>query len=182
MACTCSHEPAPQKPNSKFRTALWIALFINLAMFFVELIRAGRPGRRGACWRASSVAGAFRRGAGPGPRAAIQPTRFHRRCARQSLDRWLRSAAFARPAVPRAGSSAIAGAGLPGVRGYPQRPGVGRRTSPSGRGRNAQEARQRARSYQLESGQEIPRAYTLIRTIVRIFRWRRAVYSTPDTP
>ncbi len=38
MACTCSHEPAPQKPNSKFRTALWIALFINLAMFFVELI------------------------------------------------------------------------------------------------------------------------------------------------
>lgn len=38
MACTCSHEPAPQKPNSKFRTALWIALFINLTMFFVELI------------------------------------------------------------------------------------------------------------------------------------------------
>ena len=38
MACTCSHESAPQKPNSKFRTALWIALFINLAMFFVELI------------------------------------------------------------------------------------------------------------------------------------------------
>lgn len=38
MACTCSHEPAPKKPDSKFRTALWIALFINLAMFFVELI------------------------------------------------------------------------------------------------------------------------------------------------
>ena len=38
MACTCSHEPAPQKPNSKFRTALWIALVINLTMFFVELI------------------------------------------------------------------------------------------------------------------------------------------------
>lgn len=38
MACTCSHEPAPPKPNSKFRTALWIALFINLAMFLVELI------------------------------------------------------------------------------------------------------------------------------------------------
>lgn len=38
MACTCSHEPAPQKPNSKFRTALWIALFINLSMFLVELI------------------------------------------------------------------------------------------------------------------------------------------------
>ena len=38
MACTCSHEPAPKKPNSKFRTALWIALIINLAMFIVELI------------------------------------------------------------------------------------------------------------------------------------------------
>jgi Co/Zn/Cd efflux system component len=38
MACTCSHEPAPKKPDSKFRTALWIALFINIAMFFVELI------------------------------------------------------------------------------------------------------------------------------------------------
>ena len=38
MACNCSHEPAPQKPNSKFRTALWIALIINLTMFVVELI------------------------------------------------------------------------------------------------------------------------------------------------
>lgn len=38
MACTCSHEPAPQKPNSKFRTALWIALFINITMFVVELV------------------------------------------------------------------------------------------------------------------------------------------------
>lgn len=38
MACNCSHEPAPQKPNSKFRTALWIALIINLTMFTVELI------------------------------------------------------------------------------------------------------------------------------------------------
>lgn len=38
MACSCSHEPAPIKPNSKFRTALWIALVINLSMFFVELI------------------------------------------------------------------------------------------------------------------------------------------------
>lgn len=37
MACSCSCEPAPQKPNSKFRTALWIALIINAAMFFVEL-------------------------------------------------------------------------------------------------------------------------------------------------
>lgn len=38
MACTCSHEPAPPKENSKFRTALWVALFINAAMFLVELI------------------------------------------------------------------------------------------------------------------------------------------------
>ena len=38
MACTCSHEPVPIKPNSKFRTALWIALVINLSMFFIELI------------------------------------------------------------------------------------------------------------------------------------------------
>lgn len=37
MVCTCSHEPAPQKPNSKFWTALWIALLINLVMFLVEL-------------------------------------------------------------------------------------------------------------------------------------------------
>ena len=38
MACTCSHEPAPIEPNSKYRTALWIALVINLSMFFIELI------------------------------------------------------------------------------------------------------------------------------------------------
>lgn len=38
MACSCQHEPAPQKPNSKFRTALWIALIINLAMFVVEVM------------------------------------------------------------------------------------------------------------------------------------------------
>ena len=38
MACTCSHEPAPKKENSKFRTALWIALLINITMFVVELI------------------------------------------------------------------------------------------------------------------------------------------------
>jgi Co/Zn/Cd efflux system component len=39
MACNhCCDEPAPPKPDSKFRTALWIALFINLAMFLVELI------------------------------------------------------------------------------------------------------------------------------------------------
>lgn len=49
MACTCSHEPASQKPNSKFRTALWIALFINLAMFFVELI-GGAYAHSSALW------------------------------------------------------------------------------------------------------------------------------------
>lgn len=38
MACTCSHEPALKKPDSKFRTALWIALLINLSMCFVELV------------------------------------------------------------------------------------------------------------------------------------------------
>lgn len=38
MACSCSHEPTPIKPNSKFRMALWIALFINLLMFIVELV------------------------------------------------------------------------------------------------------------------------------------------------
>ncbi|MCX5468157.1 cation transporter [Acinetobacter nematophilus] len=49
MACTCSHEPAPQKNNSKFRTALWIALFINLAMFFVELL-GGAYAHSSALW------------------------------------------------------------------------------------------------------------------------------------
>lgn len=38
MACSCSHESAPIKPNSKFRMALWIALWINLSMFLVELV------------------------------------------------------------------------------------------------------------------------------------------------
>jgi Co/Zn/Cd efflux system component len=38
MACHCQHEPAPVKQNSKFRTALWIALLLNLSLFFVELI------------------------------------------------------------------------------------------------------------------------------------------------
>ena len=38
MVCSCSSAPAPKKPNSKFRTALWIALVLNLAMFFVELV------------------------------------------------------------------------------------------------------------------------------------------------
>ena len=49
MACTCSHEPAPQKPNSKFRTALWIALFINLLMFGVESV-GGMYAHSSALW------------------------------------------------------------------------------------------------------------------------------------
>lgn len=49
MACTCSHAPAPKKPDSKFRTALWIALFINAAMFLVELI-GGAYAHSSALW------------------------------------------------------------------------------------------------------------------------------------
>ena len=49
MACSCSHEPAPVKPDSKFRTALWIALIINLTMFFVELI-GGAYAHSSALW------------------------------------------------------------------------------------------------------------------------------------
>lgn len=49
MACTCSHEPAAPKPDSKFRTALWIALFINLTMFLVELI-GGAYAHSSALW------------------------------------------------------------------------------------------------------------------------------------
>ena len=49
MACTCSHEPAPMKPNSKFRKALWIALWINIAMFFVEMI-GGAYAHSSALW------------------------------------------------------------------------------------------------------------------------------------
>ena len=49
MACSCSHTPAPQKPNSKFRTALWIALFINAAMFMIELI-GGAYAHSSALW------------------------------------------------------------------------------------------------------------------------------------
>lgn len=49
MACSCSSEPAPPKPNSKFRTALWIVLFINLAMFVVELI-GGAYAHSSALW------------------------------------------------------------------------------------------------------------------------------------
>lgn len=49
MACSCSHEPAPIKPNSKFRMALWIALWINLSMFLVELI-GGAYAHSSALW------------------------------------------------------------------------------------------------------------------------------------
>lgn len=49
MACSCSPEPIAPKPNSKFRRALWIALIINLAMFFVELI-GGAYANSSALW------------------------------------------------------------------------------------------------------------------------------------
>lgn len=49
MACSCSHEPASIKPNSKFRMALWIALWINLSMFLVELI-GGAYAHSSALW------------------------------------------------------------------------------------------------------------------------------------
>ncbi|WP_406613000.1 cation transporter [Acinetobacter schindleri] len=49
MACSCSHESAPIKPNSKFRMALWIALWINLSMFLVELI-GGAYAHSSALW------------------------------------------------------------------------------------------------------------------------------------
>jgi Co/Zn/Cd efflux system component len=49
MACSCSHESTPIKPNSKFRMALWIALWINLSMFLVELI-GGAYAHSSALW------------------------------------------------------------------------------------------------------------------------------------
>ncbi|MFV5491170.1 cation transporter [Acinetobacter sp. ASP199] len=49
MVCSCSHEPAPIKPNSKFRMALWIALWINLSMFLVELV-GGAYAHSSALW------------------------------------------------------------------------------------------------------------------------------------
>lgn len=49
MACSCNHEPAPIKPNSKFRMALWIALWINLSMFLVELV-GGAYAHSSALW------------------------------------------------------------------------------------------------------------------------------------
>lgn len=35
MACSCS-APEPKQPDPRFRTALWIALVVNLTMFIVE--------------------------------------------------------------------------------------------------------------------------------------------------
>lgn len=49
MACNCSHEPAPITPDSRFRTALWIALIINLAMFVVEIM-GGMYANSAALW------------------------------------------------------------------------------------------------------------------------------------
>ncbi|CAB1214027.1 cation transporter [Acinetobacter bouvetii] len=49
MVCTCSHEPAPQKPNGHFRKVLWIALIINLTLFVVELI-GGAYAHSSALW------------------------------------------------------------------------------------------------------------------------------------
>lgn len=49
MACTCSPETTPKAPNGKFRTALWIALWINVAMFFVEMI-GGAYAHSSALW------------------------------------------------------------------------------------------------------------------------------------
>ncbi|OTG82111.1 cobalt transporter [Acinetobacter sp. ANC 5054] len=49
MACTCSHEAAPKKPNSQFRKALWIALFINILMFVVEMF-GGMYAHSSALW------------------------------------------------------------------------------------------------------------------------------------
>lgn len=47
MACCCT--PEPPKMNSKFRTALWIALIINVLMFLVELI-GGAYAHSSALW------------------------------------------------------------------------------------------------------------------------------------
>ncbi|PCM44769.1 cation diffusion facilitator family transporter [Marinobacter sp. ANT_B65] len=43
MACSCSG-PEPQFPAPGFRRALWIALLVNLAMFFVEGIASLQSG------------------------------------------------------------------------------------------------------------------------------------------
>ena len=49
MACTCSPAPAVPKANSKFRTALWIALILNATMFVVELL-GGSYAHSSALW------------------------------------------------------------------------------------------------------------------------------------
>ena len=49
MACSCSPEPAPIKPNSKFRAALWIALLVDFTLFVVELI-GGAYAHSSALW------------------------------------------------------------------------------------------------------------------------------------
>ncbi|MCK0163098.1 cation transporter [Marinobacter sp. S6332] len=43
MACSCSG-PEPQSPAPGFRRALWIALWVNLAMFFVEGVASLQSG------------------------------------------------------------------------------------------------------------------------------------------
>lgn len=43
MACSCSG-PEPQSPAPDFHRALWIALWVNLAMFFVEGIASLQSG------------------------------------------------------------------------------------------------------------------------------------------
>ncbi|WP_445116163.1 cation transporter [Acinetobacter sp. WZC-1] len=47
MACSCT--PTPPKVNSKFRTALWIALIINVVMFLVE-VTGGMYAYSSALW------------------------------------------------------------------------------------------------------------------------------------
>ena len=43
MACSCS-APEPKQPDPRFRTALWIALVVNLSMFVVEGIASMTSG------------------------------------------------------------------------------------------------------------------------------------------
>lgn len=43
MACSCSG-PEPQSPAPGFRRALWVALWVNLAMFFVEGVASLQSG------------------------------------------------------------------------------------------------------------------------------------------
>ena len=47
MTCGCT--PEPPRINSKFRTALWIALIINAVMFLVEFI-GGTYANSSALW------------------------------------------------------------------------------------------------------------------------------------